>query len=443
VSNAIRERLERAADGLRQFADEVDAKSGGATGEDQNELLRRASEIRDLKKQYDASKDASNALGEVSSFLKDLSDAPQGVVKDINDPRLTKGFDPKVDPFNPAGSTKSLGDMWTESAAYKSFLDTYSVGGDIPNSRKGIQSAPMVVDSKALITGASSTSAGAAVFNDRYPGITDLVGYRELTVADLVTRGTTTSDAIDYVTVTARTNNAGMHAETTNVTSSAIKAESSMELAVATANVRTIAHWIPITRRAAADASQVRTLVDAFLRYGLEEELEDQIIGGAGTGENFTGILNVSNIQSQDATVGGGGNVFDSIALAISKIRYTGFRRPTGIVMNPLDWYSTDALLKKEGTSLNSYVFGDPGGSFEQNQRLWGLPVVVTPAITQNTALVGDFRQAVLWEREGVTTYMTDSHSDFFVRNVLVILAEMRAAFTVLDPRAFCKVTNV
>ena len=44
--------------------------------------------------------------------------------------------------------------------------------------------------------------------------------------------------------------------------------------------VKTIAHWIPITKRAAADAAQVRTLVDNFLRYGLNEELEDQMLTG-------------------------------------------------------------------------------------------------------------------------------------------------------------------
>ena len=63
--------------------------------------------------------------------------------------------------------------------------------------------------------------------------------------------------------------------------------------------------------------------------------------------------------------------------------------------------------------------------------------------MTENTALVGDFRQAVLWEREGVSLAVSDQHADYFVRNLLAILAEMRAAFGVLDPEAFCTVTAV
>jgi hypothetical protein len=32
---------------------------------------------------------------------------------------------------------------------------------------------------------------------------------------------------------------------------------------------------------------------------------------------------------------------------------------------------------------------------------------------------------------------MTNSHSDFFVRNLIAILAEMRAAFGLIRPKAF------
>jgi hypothetical protein len=32
---------------------------------------------------------------------------------------------------------------------------------------------------------------------------------------------------------------------------------------------------------------------------------------------------------------------------------------------------------------------------------------------------------------------MTNSHSDFFVRNLIAILAEMRAAFGIIRPAAF------
>ncbi len=176
--------------------------------------------------------------------------------------------------------------------------------------------------------------------------------------------------------------------------------------------------------------------MDNFLRYGLDEELEDQMLNGAGTGENFTGIL-----QSTPLTVGSAGTDLDAIVDAISAVRTTGRRKPTGLVIHPADWYSTGFLTAKD--TAGQYLVGDPRASVDQLNTLWGLQVVVTEAMTQNTALVGDFRQAVLWEREGVSLMVSDQHSDFFTRNLLAILAEMRAAFGVLDSQGFCTVTAV
>jgi HK97 family phage major capsid protein len=431
-----RERLEAKAAEMRSYADIADARPGGATAEDQATLLQMAVELSELKKAHENSKATNQTLADVTSYLGDLKDVPEGVVKSLAD------VDKTAAPVIPqAGHT--LGELFIGSDAYKGFKDRYAgIDGNIPTSVKGIQSAPFQADTKDLVTGLSSTSAGAAVVNDRYAPITDLVGERELTVADLVTQGSTSSDTVEYVRVTGKTNNASPVVEASAASGTwGIKPESALALEVVSTTVKTIAHWMPITKRAASDAPQVRTLVDNFLRYGLDEELEDQILNGAGTGENFTGILN-----SSPETVGSSGTDIDAIVDAIRKVRVTGRRRPTAVVMHPNDWFSTSFLLAKSGDGTNSaanYLLGDPRASVDQLNQIWGLRVVITEAMTENTALVGDFRQAVLWRREGVTLTVSDSHSDFFIRNLLAILAEMRAAFGVLDPQAFCTVTSV
>jgi HK97 family phage major capsid protein len=60
--------------------------------------------------------------------------------------------------------------------------------------------------------------------------------------------------------------------------------------------------------------------------------------------------------------------------------------------------------------------------------------------MTSGFALLGDFSKAVLWDREQTTVTMTDSHEDFFVRNLVAILAEERVAFAVTRPTAFVNV---
>lgn len=434
MSTQLRDRIEHEKAALQAFADGLDAKDGGPSAEDSVQLAQRAVALKQMVSDLKASNEARAALTDTSSYLKDISEAGPSVLKAAADVERT----PDGRLANPNG--KTLGEIFAESAQFKNAAPRSSTG-EIP---AGVQfrSDPFNVPSmKALVTGASATSAGAAVRNDLYLPITDLAGERPLRVYDIVTKGTTTSDTIEYVRVTSKTNSAAPFAETTNVTSSALKAESAIALEVVSTTVKTIAHWIPITRRAMNDAGQVRTLVDNFLRYGLEEELEDQMIAGAGTGENFQGIIGASGVQTQDATTGAGGSAIDAVLLGMAKVRWTGYREPTALVVHPNDWYSTTFLLKKD--SDNRYLVGDPRMSADQLNMLWGLRVVVSPAATENQAIVGDFRQAILWERSGVNLYVTDAHSDFFVRNVFVILAEMEAAFGILDPQAFCLINNV
>jgi HK97 family phage major capsid protein len=429
-----REQLEKLVHDMQAIADAADAK-GDFGSDDRSKLIDMMADSKRLSEEIKAEAEISGNLTDTKAFLASLSGDREETAADKHD--LT------VSGLSMDTAGKTLGELFTESPAYGDFKARYAGrDGIIPSSTKGIQSGVFQVDGKALLTGTSATSAGAAVRNDLYAPITDLVGFRELNVTDLVTKGTTESDTVEYVRVTGRTNNASPVVEASAHTSTwGTKPESDMALEVVSTTVKTIAHWMPITKRAASDAPQVRTLVDNFLRYGLEEELEDQIVGGSGTGENFTGILNAS-IE----TVGSTGTDIDAIVDAIRKVRVTGRRRATALVIHPNDWYSTNFLLAKSGDGTNSaanYMIADPRASADQLNMLWGLRVVISESVTENTALVGDFRQAVLWQREGISITVSDSHSDWFVRNLLAILCEGRWAFGVLDPQAFSTVTSV
>ena len=444
MSNALQERLSAAVKAAETFADTIDARGGIPSADDQTQLLKLLGDVKDAKKALETDADAKGELASAKAFMAQLAgDGP-----DMSSDKSGVGSFVRPTP----GQVKTFGQMFTESDAYQGFVKQYARGGVIPDSLKGIQSAGFSADAKALITGVSNTSAGAMINNDLYSEITDLVGSRELTMRDIVTTSTTTSDSVDYVRVTSKTNSAAVVAEatssaspTTGASSGAAlnlaagggyKPESGMALERVTAAVKTLAHWIPITKRAAADAGQVRTMVDVFLREGLADVLDSQMLVGDGTGENFTGILNTAGIL----TVGSAGTDLDAVVDAIRSIRVTGRRRASALVVHPNDWYSTGFLLAKD--TSGKYLLADPGNA-PDIQALWGLKVVVSDSVTENTALVGDFRYAVLWEREGVNVMVSDQHADFFIRNLLAILAEMRAAFGVLDPQAFCTVTAV
>jgi HK97 family phage major capsid protein len=343
---------------------------------------------------------------------------------------------PSMSPLMPApDDTKSLSQRAVESPDYKGLIESGALHSD-KRSFTATLAEMTIAEAKALITGVSDTSAGAFITNDRQAFVAQ--PRRQARVVDLVTMGETSVDAIEYARQTAFTNVAVETAEAT-ATTTGTKPEATIAFEKVTETVKTIAHWIPATRRSLADESQLRTLIESQLRYGLEYRLETQMINGGGTGEDLAGILNTSNILSQAK---GSDSVSDAIHKGITQIRLA-FLEPNGVAMHPSDW-EVVRLSRDAGGSVTAsggYLYGPP--STAGASTIWGLPVAVTPAVPDDTALVGDFTKAVLWMREGAQVLATDSHSDFFVKNLVALLAELRAAFGVLLPSAFCKITSV
>lgn len=387
-----------------------------------------------------------------------LSDAMKGLGDEIG---LSEKSGERVTPSGlivPEGR-KSIGQHYVDSAEYKALLG--SVPGGQFGAKHRVQSNPTGFKSlvspkgKALVTGASDTSGGAFVRSDDLGLQVGLEPFqRPLTLRNLVTNGTTTSDSLEYVRVTGITNNAAPVPEATTAalptapgTAGALvtaagggyKPESGLAVQRVTTPVRTIAHWIPVTKRALSDAAQMVTLIDSFLEYGLEEELEDQMIAGDGTGENFEGLANVSGVQTQAFVADPSGRpagfgLLLAMRRAKTKVRLAG-ARANGYVINPADLEKLDEVA----TGMDQFYFGGPSGA-NTTAPLWGLPVIESEAVPAGTAYVGDWTRAILWDRQQSTITTTDSHADFFIRNLVAILAEMRAAFGVIQPSAFVEI---
>jgi HK97 family phage major capsid protein len=292
---------------------------------------------------------------------------------------------------------------------------------------------------KTLLYGSSATSGGGWVENDRQPGFVDIL-QRELSILDLIPRIPTDSDTIEYVQETAWTNTAGTVLEATATTgTSGIKPEAAMLFEVKTSPVTTVAHWLPVTNRMLADAPAIRGTINSRLLYGLDQKLEDQVLTGNGAGANLTGILETAGINIQGK---GSDNEADAIFKARTQIRVTGRARPNAVVMHPNDWQAIRLMRENAASAtLGNYLMGPP--SILGPVTIWGMPVVESDGITENTSLVGDFIMgATLFDREqgAIRVGTIDSQ---FIRNMQTILAELRAAFVVYRPSAFTKVTGM
>lgn len=335
----------------------------------------------------------------------------------------------------------TLGQAFVGSKAWQEWLKQNAPGGIIPDSRKGISSPPLEFKHfglfrKDLITGLGDTSAGAFVETDR-TGIYEPLGRYPLTLRDLISPRQTSSDTVEFVRQLTQVTQAAPVAEA-NVTDytgatgqvSGQKPEGAMTFERVTETVKTIAVWIPATKRALSDAAQLRGLIDDELRSDLAEELENQMLNGDGAGENLPGVANTANTLVQPFAT----DLLTTTRKAITHLLVNGKSQPTAWVFNPLDWETIDLL--KDGE--NRYYFGGPVQAGVRT--LWGIPVVQSFFQPQGTAWLANWRKAVLWDREAATITVSDSHADFFIRNMVAILAEMRAAFGIIRPTAFVEV---
>jgi HK97 family phage major capsid protein len=339
------------------------------------------------------------------------------------------------------GKRVSPGDQFVNSSEYRELKLSGAFNSKLNRVAFAVQlkEGTSLIEWKDLLRGSTATSGGAFVPNDLRPGYVELL-QRELGLLDVIPRSQTNSDTIEYVREDTFTNSAAMVAEATATTgTTGLKPESTLEYSVQTATVRTLAHWVPVTNRMLSDAPAIRGIINSRLLLGLDLILEDQALEGDGTGENFTGILNTGGINIQGK---GTDNVADAVFKARTQVRVTGKGRPTAVVLHPNDWEAVRLMRENAASAtLGNYLMGPP--SQVGAVTLWGIPVIESEAITENTGLIGDFRMGcMLFDREEAAIRV-GTIDDQFVRNMQTILAELRAAFVVWRPAMFTKITGI
>ncbi|EJL21902.1 phage major capsid protein, HK97 family [Novosphingobium sp. AP12] len=278
---------------------------------------------------------------------------------------------------------------------------------------------------KAVTT--ATGSGGGLIRPDRQ---TEIVGLQrqQMRVRDLLTPGRTDGNSIEYAYQTARTNAAAATAET------AQKPESNYTWDVANAPVRTIAHWVPVSRQAMDDIPQLESLIDGELRYGLDDVEDAELLLGDGTGQHINGLYTQATAYAQPAGVVVTGETrIDRLRLAILQVELADYA-PDGIVLHPTSWANIE--LTKD--AANGYIFANPQGV--AGPILWGRPVVSTKRIGASNFLTGNFKLAgQIFDRMDTEVRISDQDRDNFIKNMLTVRAEKRLALVVRRPGALVK----
>ena len=250
-------------------------------------------------------------------------------------------------------------------------------------------------------------------------------------VRSLFTVIPTTMAAIEYVREDMFLSNAATVAE------GALKPESGFVFVNETSPMRTIAHWVPVTRQLLADVPALETYMTVRLGEGLSLREDQQFLYGSGLGEDVQGIFTTDGIQQyawSSGPSGKGDTKIDAIRRGLTMVARS-FYPADGIITSLDDWQ--DIELEKASSGL--YIWTNVATGNEP--MLWRKPIIATPSCMPGDCLIGSFRLgAAIWDREEANLRITDSHSDFFIRNKLVLLVEQRVGMTVFRPKAFCKV---
>jgi hypothetical protein len=311
---------------------------------------------------------------------------------------------------------------WVTGQAYKTFAaKALSSRGNVAISEDVPLASVAGAETKALLRVGSATSVGAFTNVDDQTGAY-APARRPLELLDLVRAGSTGEASVSYVRQGAYTSAAVETAEATSSTTGT-KAEATLPFEAVLSPVENIPVWAPASRRALDDVDELQRMVDGQLTHDIRRRLEEQLVNGNGTAPNLRGILNTTGVQSQAKGA-------DSHPLAFIKavalVLVAGYR-PTAIALHPNDWVESVTPFITAGGSLGETLT---------------LPVVATASVPEGTALVGDFQQAAVWTRS-LDVYISATHSDFLIHNLVACLAEGRFAVGVFAPAAFAKITGV
>lgn len=301
-----------------------------------------------------------------------------------------------------------------------------SYGAQLVESEKFAQFKSNGFQGSARFELKAITAADANAVSDRDLDVAVGLPKRPFTIRDLLTVVPTDSGSIDYAKQTTRTNNAAPVAE------GATKPTSAYVWSIVNAPVRTIAHLAKITRQAMDDAKQLQGEVEQEMRYGLKLAEEDELLNGDGTGQHLTGLVPNATAFNPAITLAAPTKI-DILRLAMLQAELA-FYAADGHVLNPADWAEIE--LSKDGN--DRYLFASPQGL--AGPRMWGLPVVSTPAMTLGDFLTGGFKLQTLYDRMAPEVLIASENSDDFEKNLYTMRCEERLALAV--KRASALVTD-
>lgn len=379
----------------------------------------------DTKAAYEQMKSEITTLGSASTETKSAIDRLLVAEQKMRDDLKELAQKVNGNAYNDGARTvKTAGEIFTESAEFK------SMGGK--THRSGLVSVKRFFGSKDITGNASDGMTDGLPQNRRIDMFAD--PKQELRIRDLLpVTPLTGATSVEYVKYTF-TNNAAIIYDSSPSPNgrreNILKPLSDMDMTIANETAETIAHLVYASKQILNDIPQLRSIINTELIYGLKFVEEDEILNGDGTAGHLNGLVTQATGYNTGLDVSGD-TMIDKIRRAILQARLAHYP-VDGIVLSPTDWATIETT--KDGNER--YLIGDPRGMI--GPGLWGKRIVESDSMADDHFLVGAFGMgARLYDLEQANVESTDSHEDFFRRNMIAIRAEERILLVVTRPQAF------
>lgn len=245
---------------------------------------------------------------------------------------------------------------------------------------------------------------------------------RNLRVEDALPSGVITSNSLEYPREKTFTNNAAETAE------AAQKPESAAEYELINSPVRTIAHFIKVTKQILQDSAVLEAFINSSLAYGVNYRVDSQLLNGTGSGQQLSGLLDDGNYVSYNPTAND--TELDSINRMIYALEEGNFSA-NAIFLNPRDWGNIERLKGDD----DHYIFANPGSTI--SPVLWGKPVIITNAMPFGKAHVSNVDTlAQVFTRSETVVEMFEQDADNVQKNLITVRAEARKLLAIYRPES-------
>lgn len=264
-------------------------------------------------------------------------------------------------------------------------------------------------------------SDSTTVFPNQQPGVIP-GNFLPLTIRQALPSVPVSGNQVDSLRELAWTNSAA------EVSQGTAKPESDITFEEYSVPIRTVAHWIKVSKQLLADAPAIAAYIDVRLRDGLAQRIDKQLLIGNGTSPNISGLTDSGNYTAFTAETSTA-TLIDSINKAKYDLWATG-NMPDTVIVNPADWGHMERM--REGAGTGMYLYGPPGAAGNMNP--FGLQIVLSNHMTAGYFVVAALRSStMLYNREG-SVIEAGYVNDDFTKNLVTLRAEERLGLGVERP---------